>query len=127
MVCPYKGDKADISLIGLSCTQNASRSFLSQVRTSDRNDIDSDLKGIFLSGSKEEAIKRFDEFKSKWSSKHPKAVYSMEKNLTSLLKYYEYPESVRRSIHSMNIIEKMKMKICGRIKIIDSLHRKRVQ
>ena len=50
-----------------------------------------------------------------------KAVYSMEKNLTSLLKYYEYPESIRRSIHSTNIIERMNREIRRSIKIIDSL------
>jgi putative transposase len=45
----------------------------------------------------------------------------MEKNLGSLLKYYEYPESIRRSIHSTNIIERMNSEIRRRIKIIDSL------
>ena len=72
-ICP----RSDFQL----CTIHASRNFLSHVRTSDRNDIDSDLKDIFLSKSKNEAIKRFDDFKNKWSSKYPKAVYSMENNL----------------------------------------------
>ena len=45
----------------------------------------------------------------------------MEKNLSILLKYHDYPESIRRSIHSINLIERMNKEIQRRIKIIDSL------
>ena len=45
----------------------------------------------------------------------------MEKNLGILLKYYDYPESIRRSINSTNLIERMNKEIRRRIKIIDSL------
>lgn len=39
----------------------------------------------------------------------------------TLLKYYDYPEPIRRSIHSTNLIERMNKEIRRRIKIIDSL------
>ena len=91
------------------------------MRVQDRNEIDSDLKGIFLSRTREEALNQFTEFKSKWSSKYQKPVYNMEKNLSILLKYYDYSESTRRSIHSTNLIERMNKEIRRRIKIIDSL------
>ena len=45
----------------------------------------------------------------------------MEKNLNILLKYHDYPESIRRSIHSTNLIERMNKEIRRRIKIIDSM------
>jgi putative transposase len=45
----------------------------------------------------------------------------MERNMGLLLKYYAYPESIRRSIHSTNLIERMNEEIRRRIKIIDSL------
>ena len=45
----------------------------------------------------------------------------MGKNLGILLRYYDYPESMRRSIHSSNLIERMNKEIRCRIKIIDSL------
>ena len=109
--------RADFQL----CTIHASRNFESHVRVQDRNEIDSDLKGIFLSRTREEALNQFTEFKSKWSSKYPKPVYNMEKNLGILLKYHDYPESIRRSIHSTNLIERMNKEIRRRIKIIDSL------
>ncbi len=109
--------RADFQL----CTIHASRNFESHVRVQDRNEIDSDLKGIFLSRTREEALNQFTEFKSKWSSKYPKPVYNMEKNLGILLKYHDYPESIRRSIHSTNLIERMNKEIRRRIKIVDSL------
>ena len=109
--------RADFQL----CTIHASRNLESHVRVQDRNEIDSDLKGIFLSRTREEALNQFNEFKNKWSSKYPKPVYNMEKNLGTLLKYHDYPESIRRSIHSTNLIERMNKEIRRRIKIIDSL------
>ena len=109
--------RADFQL----CTIHASRNFESHVRVQDRNEIDSDLKGIFLSRSREDAIDQFNAFKNKWSSRYPRPVYNMEKNLGILLRYYDYPESIRRSIHSTNLIERMNKEIRRRIKIIDSL------
>ena len=109
--------RADFQL----CTVHASRNFESHVRVQDRNEIDSDLKEIFLSGSRDEAIDQFNAFKDKWSSKYPRPVYNMERNLGILLKYYDYPESTRRSIHSANLIERLNKEIRRRIKIIDSL------
>ena len=100
---------------------HASRNFESLVRVLDRNEIDSDLKGIFLSRSRADALDQFNAFRSKWSSKYPRPVYNMEKNLGILLKYHDYPESIRRSIHSTNLIERMNKEIRRRIKIIDSL------
>ena len=37
---------------------------------SDKNEIDRDLKAVFLSDTKESAIERFNRFKDKWSSKY---------------------------------------------------------
>lgn len=54
------------------------------------------------------------------SQKYPNLVYHIEKYLRSLLKYYEYPEPIRRSILSTNIIKRINKKIYGRIRIIYS-------
>ena len=43
----------------------------------------------------------------------------MEKNLDILLKYYDYPDPIRRSMDSTNLIESMNKEIRRRIKIID--------
>lgn len=82
------------------CTIYASRNLESDVRESDKNEIDHDLKDIFTSGTKDSAIESFTHFKSKWSSKHPRSVYNLEKKLGYLFTYFQYPESIRRSLHS---------------------------
>ena len=48
-------------------------------------------------------------------------MYNIEKNLNVLLIFYEYHESIRRSIHSTNLIERMNKEIRRRIKKIDHL------
>jgi len=60
-------------------TIHASRNLESEVRESDENIIDSQLKQIFLSEDREEAIKRFNEFKNIWENKYPKQVYNLER------------------------------------------------
>jgi len=82
---------------------------------------DAQVKQIFLSRSREEAMKRFNEFKSIWEGKYPKQVYNLERKLNYLFTYFQYPKSIRRSIHSNNIIERMNKEIRRRIKVIDSL------
>jgi Transposase and inactivated derivatives len=61
--------RADFQL----CTIHASGNFESEIREYDVNAVDSQLKQIFLSEDREEAIKRFNEFKSIWEGKYPKA------------------------------------------------------
>jgi len=60
-------------------TIHASRNFESEVREYDVNIIDSQLKQISLSDDREEAIKRFNEFKNIWQGKYTKKVYNLEK------------------------------------------------
>ena len=61
------------------CTVHASRNLETLVRVQDRNEIDNDLKNIFLSRSRNESIDQFNEFKNKRSSKYPRPLYNMEK------------------------------------------------
>lgn len=103
------------------CTIHASRNFESEVRESDKQQIDIELKRIFLSETKEDALLRLKEFKGKWDKKYPRPIYNLENKTNYLLTYYGYPQPIRRSIHSNNIIERMNKEIRRRIKIIDSL------
>jgi putative transposase len=77
------------------------------VRESDKNEIDRDLKAIFLSDTKDSAIDKFNRFKDKWSSRYPRPVYNMEKKLGYLFTYFNYSDAIRRALHSSNIIERM--------------------
>ena len=47
-------------------------------------------------------------------------VYALERSFDVLTSYYGYPEAIRRSIRSTNIIERMNKEVRRSIKIIDS-------
>ena len=89
------------------CTIHANRYLESDARESDGNEIDHDLKGIFTSDTKDPAINKFNHFKDKQSSKYSKPVYNLEKKFGFLFTYFQHPDSIRRSLHSSNIIERM--------------------
>ena len=95
--------RADFQL----CTIHANRYLESDARESDGNEIDHDLKGIFTSDTKDPAINKFNPFKDKQSSKYSKPVYNLEKKFGFLFTYFQHPDSIRRSLHSSNIIERM--------------------
>ena len=45
----------------------------------------------------------------------------MERKLGYLFAYFQYPDAIRRSLHSFSIIERMNKESRRRIKVIDSL------
>ncbi len=53
--------------------------------------------------------------------KYPRQVYNLEKKVNYLFTYYRYPQAIRRSIRSNNIIERMNKEVRRLIKVIDSL------
>jgi putative transposase len=103
------------------CTIHASGNFETEVREMDKQQIDRELKRIFTSETKEDALLRLKEFKGKWDKKYPRPISTWRTRPTTCFTYYGYPQSIRRSIHSNNIIERMNKEIRRRIKIIDSL------
>ena len=109
--------RADFQL----CTIHASRNFEAETRESDKLQIDRELKRVFTADTKEDALSRLSMFKVQWSRKYPRQIYNLEKKVNYLFTYFQYPQAIRRSIHSNNIIERMNKEVRRRIKVIDSL------
>ena len=109
--------RADFQL----CTIHASRNFEAETRESDKLQIDNQLKRVFTADTKEDALSRLSMFKVQWNKKYPRQIYNLEKKVNYLFTYFSYPQSVRRSLHSNNIIERMNKEVRRRIKVIDSL------
>ena len=82
------------------CTIHYTRGLKSNVREKDIEEITIDANKMFKCDNKEEAIIKFNDFKNKWESKYPKVIYNTEKNLGKLLRFYNYPVSIRRSLKS---------------------------
>jgi len=66
--------------------RHASRNLEFHVRVQNRNEIDSGLREIFISRTREEALDQFAELKDKWSSRYPRNFCNMKKNLFILLR-----------------------------------------
>ncbi|MDA8142775.1 MAG: transposase, partial [Thermoplasmatales archaeon] len=96
------------------CTFHASRNFESEVRESDKMLIDRELRMVFLSETGEEALAKLTSFKDRWSKKYPRQIYNIEKKANYPFTYLQYPQAIRRSIHSNNIIERMYCRECGK-------------
>ena len=102
------------------CTIHYARGLKSNVREKDIDEITIDANKMFKCDNKEEAIIKFNDFKNKWESKYPKVIYNTEKNLGKLLRFYNYPVSIRRSLKSTNAIERFNGEVRRRVKTISS-------
>jgi putative transposase len=92
--------KADIQ----RCIVHLARNICFKVRVKDRSDILGDFKEVYTAPNKNEAIIRFHDFCTKWSGKYPKVIESLNQN-QFILTFYNYPEQIRPSIYTTNLIE----------------------
>ena len=102
------------------CTIHYARGLKSNVREKDIDEITIDANKMFKCDNKEEAIIKFNDFKNKWESKYPKVIYNTEKNLGKLLRFYNYPVNIRKSLKSTNAIERFNGEVRRRVKTISS-------
>ncbi len=102
------------------CTIHYTRGLKSNVREKDIEEITVDSNKMFKCDNKEEAIIKFNDFKYKWESKYPKVIYNTEKNLGKLLRFYNYPVNIRKSLKSTNAIERLNGEVRRRVKTISS-------
>jgi transposase-like protein len=80
------------------------RNISSHVRVKDRAEILGDFKQVHSQKTKEAAQEILDDFARRWKSIYPKVVESVQGN-SFLLTFYSYPEAIRCSIYSTNLIE----------------------
>ncbi|MFA5066677.1 MAG: IS256 family transposase [Candidatus Izemoplasmatales bacterium] len=86
------------------CLVHIMRNIASHVRVKDRGEILGDFKQIHSQKTREAAQGILDDFFQKWKPIYPKVVESVQGNLF-LLTFYSYPEAIRCSIYSTNLIE----------------------
>ncbi len=86
------------------CLVHVMRNIASHVRVKDRAEILGDFKHIHSQKTKEAAQEILDDFSRKWEAIYPKVVGSVQGN-SFLLTFYSYPEAIRCSIYSTNLIE----------------------
>ena len=87
-----------------SCWVHLSRSVSRLVREKDRSEVLDELKTVYTQSGKPQAKQQLENFLKKYKTKYPKieGVFSIGESLFS---YYSYPEEIRRSIYTSNLIE----------------------
>ena len=93
-----------------ACWLHVSRGIMNKVRAKDNEEVGKDLKEIYRSKDKEEAERIYKDFLEKWEKKYPKVKESLE-SYDNLFTLYEFPEEIRRSIYTNNLVENFNKRI----------------
>ena len=89
-----------------SCWVHLSRRIGHLVRAKDKGVVLNDLKEVYQAKSKNDAYTQLEAFRAKFEKHYPKAVQVLN-NTESLLSFYNFPQSIQRSIYTTNLIENL--------------------
>lgn len=89
-----------------ACWVHVQRGIFRLVRAKDRREILDDLKLIYRAKNGDEATSHLEAFKNRYKNRYPKVIKSLENN-PSLFSFYEFPETIRSSLYTTNLIEGM--------------------
>ena len=88
------------------CWVHLSRTVCRYIRNKDRKEVLGDLKSVYRAESEEKAEKALQEFLDRHSGKYSRLSGIFERAKESLFKFYRFPEAIRKSIYTTNIIER---------------------
>lgn len=88
------------------CWVHLSRTVTRYIRNKDRKDVLNDLKNVYQSNSEDDAKKALSEFLEKHGKRYPKLAGIFERTEESLYQFYKFPEVIRKSVYTTNIIER---------------------
>jgi len=102
-----------------SCILHKVRSSLSKVRKKHREAIAEDMKKIYRQRDEVGFKEALNKFNREWRVLYPEVVKSWERDLPHLLTYLSYPEELRPSIYTTNILERFIKEVKRRTKVIE--------
>jgi len=89
------------------CQVHAKRNALRRVRKADREAFGAGISAVFYAESEAEARRNFYAFKDRWHSQFPGAVKVIERDLDSLLTFYQFDSAYWATIRTTNPIERL--------------------
>lgn len=89
------------------CQVHAKRNALRRVRKADRPAFSASLSRVFYAGSASEARQQFHAFREQWQPLFPGAVAVIERDLDSLLRFFDFDPTYWTSIRTTNPIERL--------------------
>lgn len=87
-----------------TCWVHIARNVSHKVRTKDRTFVLDDLKRVYRAKTKDEAAQALEDFAGVWKKTYPAMVKQLLSN-ESLFAFYDFPEVIRPSLYTTNLIE----------------------
>jgi putative transposase len=101
------------------CLLHKQRNVLNAVPRRVRQDVETELLGIWAQPTKEGALTQLAAFKAKYGKLYPEAVRSLAEEEEKTLTFYEFPQTMHRYIRTTNAIESLFSNVRQRTDQID--------
>ena len=101
------------------CVVHQVRASLAQVWFRDRALLAQDLRGVYMAGSRREALEALEKLRAAWGSRYPSLVASWWENSGALLRFYEYPQVLWPYLRSTNLMERFMREVRRGTKVRD--------
>lgn len=102
------------------CIVHKMRNVLGKTSRKTRAGMAEDLKIIFQSRTKDEAMEKAKQTVKKWYVSEPKATESLRHNIEYCFTYLDFPENLWSKIRTTNILEREFREVRRRIKVFDN-------
>ena len=87
------------------CVVHQIRNSLRYVGSKHQKEFMKDLKLVYQASTREIAEQQLDDLDKKWGQKYPVVIKSWWSNWDNLTTYFDYPDPIRRTIYTTNVIE----------------------
>ena len=89
------------------CIIHQVRNSLKYVSWKDYKAVTADLKQVYRSATEDEALQELKKFGEKWDEKYPQISKSWEAHWPNLRTIFDFPDEIRKAIHTTNAIESL--------------------
>lgn len=104
------------------CWVHLSRTVARHIRNKDRKTVLSDLKKVYRSASADDAKKALQEFLGKHAERYPRLTGIFERAKESLYSFYRFPEVIRPTLYTTNLIERSNKGLKHKSKLKEQFH-----
>jgi transposase-like protein len=101
------------------CQVHAKRNAIKRVSKKDRDAFRKDLDAVFYAKTRAVARQAFSALESNWKTKYPTAVGVIERDLDSLLRFYDWEDRYWASLRTTNPIERVNKEFKRRTKAME--------
>jgi putative transposase len=103
-----------------NCVVHKMRSVIRKTNYKNRPGVIADLKGIFSSETKDEAMEKAKATVKKWYMTEPRAMESLRFNIEYCFTYFSFPKDLWSKVRTTNILEREFREVRRRMKVFDN-------